>query len=203
MKTDKKPKLNGWWEIANGLIILLLIVGVFVGANYQYFYKQAGYWWRTNITHQPVKPVEYRTPNTIYLPALEIEAPLVYLEEIGEPAFQAALANGVVHYPNTAGIGEFGNAFFFGHSSDFATKPGNYKTVFALLPHSKIGDEIVVTDDKGKVFKYKVSETMVVGPKDTQWLQQGERKEKMITLQTSYPVGTALKRFLVRGLLEE
>jgi len=199
---SKEPKSNKWYELINGLVILIMVVGLYVGANYQYFGKQIGYWWRTEVTHVPLVPVEYRTPNTVYLPTLGIEAPLVYITDIGEPAFQAGLAQGVVHYPNTAAVGQPGNAFFFGHSSDFATKPGHFKTVFALLPHIKKDDEIVVTDEKGRVYKYKVFETVVVGPKDTQWLEQGDKSENLITLQTSYPVGTALKRFLARGRLE-
>lgn len=187
-------------EIKKVLWAALVVAGLFVLVNYQYFGKQVVFWWQ-QFNHAEQEVVEHDQPNMIYIHSLGIGAPLVYIEELGEPVFQAALAKGVVHYPGTAAIGRPGNAFFFGHSSDFPTKPGNYKTVFALLPQIKIGDEVVLTDDKGVVYRYVVEQTHVVGPKDVDWLQQGDGSQSLLTLQTSYPVGTALKRFLVRGRL--
>lgn len=194
----------------NKLGRLLVLVGImlgamvllFVGVNFEYFNKQVAFWWSENVIQSPVEVVETREPNTIYIESLGIKAPLIYTDETEERKFQEALALGVVHYPNTAEVGERGNAFFFGHSSDFPTKPGNYKTVFALLPHIQMGQEIVVTDAKGVVYRYEAVSTHVVKPTDTQWLQQGDRSEAIITLQTSYPVGTAINRFLVIGKLK-
>jgi sortase A len=92
--------------------------------------------------------------------------------------------------------------YIFGHSSDFAWTPGSYKTVFAKLPEIQLGTEIRISDDAGKIYTYKVIETKVVGPKDTSVLTQDPAK-KLLTLQTSYPVGTALKRFLAVSELVE
>ena len=184
------------------LMMGLIVVGVFAALNFGYTKANLDYWWQKWFGGGYQAEVEDTgTPNMIYLPSLGIEAPLVYIEETGEKVFQEALANGVVHYPGTAMAGEAGNAYFFGHSSDFPTKPGNYKSVFALLPKIETGARIVITDDAGKKFVYEVFDTHVVGPNETQWLEQGERKEKLLTLQTSYPVGTALKRFLVQARL--
>lgn len=185
-----------------GLAIVLMSL-LFVGVNFEYFTKQISFWWGENVNKTPVEVVEKREPSTIYIESLGIQAPLVYTDETEERKFQEALAFGVVHYPGTADVGEKGNAFFFGHSSDFPTKPGNYKTIFALLPHIQMGQEIIVTDTKGVVYKYEAVSTHIVKPTDTQWLKQGDRSEAMITLQTSYPVGTAINRFLVIGKLKE
>lgn len=184
-----------------GITVVSMLL-LFVGVNFEYFTKQIGFWWGENVSKTPVEVVEKREPNTIYIESLGIQAPLVYTDETEERKFQEALAFGVVHYPGTAEVGEKGNAFFFGHSSDFPTKPGNYKTVFALLPHIQMGQEIIVTDAKGVVYKYETVATHIVKPTDTQWLKQGDRSEAMITLQTSYPVGTAINRFLVIGKLK-
>lgn len=190
----KKSKLTPLWGAS---MTILLMVAVFVAANYEYFFKELSFFlWRNSNKAEDVV-TEYREPNMIYIPVINTAAPLVYIEENGERVYQEALARGVVHYPGTAMPGEGGNAYYFGHSSDFVTKPGNYKTVFALLPHMNIGEEIAITDNEGKVYKYTVTETKVVSPTDTHVLEQGDRKEKLLTLQTSYPVGTALKRFLV------
>jgi LPXTG-site transpeptidase (sortase) family protein len=74
--------------------------------------------------------------------------------------------------------------------------------VFALLPKIKIGDEIFITDQNGNQFVYKVTQTIVVSPKDLNVLEQGSRDERILTLQTSYPLGTALKRFIVQAEME-
>ena len=140
-------------------------------------------------------------PNRITIAALKIEAPLVYIDNVGEGYFQEALQFGVVHYPGTALLGSYGNAFYFGHSSDFNYKAGEYKTVFALLPQIGIGAEIKTTDAGGRVYVYEVFNTLVVSPAQTEVLAQGDRSEQILTLQTSYPVGTAFKRFIVQAKL--
>ena len=108
---------------------------------------------------------------------------------------------GIVHYPGTAKPGEYGNAFYFGHSSDFAYKVGKYKTVFALLPQIELGDAIEITDADGQLYVYEVFNTLVVSPTQTEVLSQGDRSERLLSLQTSYPVGTAFKRFIAQAKL--
>jgi HemK-like putative methylase len=68
------------------------------------------------------------------IPSLSIEAPIQFIDKADEKTFQAALKNGVVHYPGTALAGEFGNMYIFGHSSDYIWSKGHYKTIFAVLP---------------------------------------------------------------------
>lgn len=137
--------------------------------------------------------------NYLWVPSLGIEAPVVYTTEANEKAFQAALATGVVHFPETAKPGEFGNVYIFGHSSDYAWSKGAYKTVFALLTKIQPGAEILLSDQEGNLFTYKVKEAFVAGPKDVKYLSQEGYNKKLLTLQTSYPLGTALKRYIVRA----
>ena len=74
--------------------------------------------------------------------------------------------------------------------------------MFALLPQIKIGSEILVSNPSGQVFKYLVIQTAVASPRDVQWLAQENYEKKLLTLQTSYPIGTALRRFIVRAELK-
>lgn len=141
--------------------------------------------------------------NTLAIPSLGVSAPVVYVSGVGEEVFQAALQNGVVHYPGSSLPGEVGNVYIFGHSSDYAWSSGNYKSVFALLPKIKKGAEIKLTNDKGFLYTYKVTEQFVVGPNDVQVLSQETGGKHILTLQTSYPVGTALRRYVVRAELRQ
>jgi LPXTG-site transpeptidase (sortase) family protein len=139
--------------------------------------------------------------NKVRIASLNIEAPLIYVDNIGAGYFQEALQTGVVHYPGTAQPGQSGNAFYFGHSSDFGYRAGEYKTVFALLPQIELGEMIEITDARGRVYAYEVFNTLVVSPTATEVLSQGDRSERLLSLQTSYPVGTAFKRFIVQAKL--
>ena len=147
--------------------------------------------------------LQTQDPNHLWIESLGISVPVVYVADATEKTFQAALSGGVVHYPQTAEPGEFGNCYIFGHSSDYAWSSGAYKTVFALLTKIQPGAEILITNKQGQLFTYKVLEAKVVGPNDVQYLSQEGYKKKLLTLQTSYPIGTALKRYLVRAEIEE
>lgn len=140
---------------------------------------------------------EKTDPNTLYIPGLNLRAPIIYVTGSTEEIFQEALQAGVVHYPGTAVPGRPGNVYIFGHSSDFWWAKGNYKTVFALLPSIRPGAEIEVSDPEGNKFVYEVKSTKIVSPQDVQFLQQRDSGGSGLTLQTSYPLGTALRRFLV------
>lgn len=142
-------------------------------------------------------------PNMVYIESLGISVPLQYAKEANEKSYQEALLNGVGHHPDTAMPGELGNVYIFGHSSDYRWSKGKYKTIFATLPKIKIGAEIVVTDNLGNAYKYKVTQSLRVEATDIQWLSQEGYQKKLLTLQTSYPVGTAKARWVVRAEIIE
>jgi sortase A len=187
-----------------GLIILFFLF-IFGALNYQWLWVNIRYWLRpSSATFQkPGSQTESQRmePNQLVIASLQIEAPIQYVSEKSEEVFQMALNEGVVHYPETAKPGQFGNVYIFGHSSDYAFSPGKYKTVFALLPKISVGERVTVSDEQGLAHTYIVKETKIVSPDDTSVLVQPPDK-KLLTLQTSYPIGTALKRFLVICELE-
>lgn len=139
----------------------------------------------------------------LVIASLGLDVPLVYVAEKSEAAFQIALRDGVVHYPGTALPGQPGNAYYFGHSSDYAWAKGDYKTVFATLTKIEIGARIVASGADGTPYAYVVTGTRVVSPKDLSVLDQGDGTARRLSLQTSYPLGTALKRFVVEAKLVE
>jgi LPXTG-site transpeptidase (sortase) family protein len=195
----KKPLIN------IGIALAIFIIGV-LALNAPYFIKQIKFRW-----HKPSAPMaqnqfaEPKTgpPNFLEIPSLQISAPIQFADDTNENKFQEALRQGVVHYPNTANIGEVGNPYIFGHSSDFAFSKGNYKTVFALLPNIEIGAEILATNKDGTQFSYKVFNKFVAKKTDVYLLDQQTGGKKLLTLQTSYPIGTALQRYIVLAELQE
>lgn len=183
--------------IVFGLLVLLC-------ANFAPFLlKHARYSREDHALTLPSAEKQALPPDWISIPSIAAEAPINYVEEKNEAAYQAALRDGVVHYPETALPGEAGNMYVFGHSSDLIWSPGDYKTVFALLPKVQEGDKVYVTNVKGDVFTYIVTDTFVVNPADKSVLGQFNFERSMLTVQTSYPLGTALKRYVVQAELDQ
>lgn len=224
MKDPKKPKArkrsertaDQWIDAMLGsdpksrrfrtfLIFLALALAIFFASNAGYFTKRL---------RHAIAPVERQevpekaiddaillglagNPDRLRIPNLDIESPIVYVEERKEAAYQKALRDGVAHFPGTAAPGRPGNVYLFGHSSDFPLSPGDYKTIFAALPDIRVGDAIYLTDPDGNAFRYLATGMRIVAPDDLSVLEQGEKPKRMLTLQTSYPIGTALRRFIV------
>jgi LPXTG-site transpeptidase (sortase) family protein len=190
-------------------IALLLFIALLALLNGPYFFKQLMF--KLGLTHvEQTVPhqnnsgeVEKGEPNKLQIPSLNITAPVQYVNETDENVFQVALRDGVVHYPGTAELGQVGNAYIFGHSSDMAFVPGSFKTVFALLPSIANGAEIVVSGKDGTIYRYQVYDQFVAQNTDTFLLEQNTDGKKILTLQTSYPVGTALRRYIVKAELKE
>jgi LPXTG-site transpeptidase (sortase) family protein len=148
----------------------------------------------------PLNPNVF-VPNTVTVPRLGIRAPLVEIANNTEKVQQRGLESGVIHIAESPAPGQEGTAFFAGHSSDFFLKKGKYKTIFALLPELNEGDYFILSDAM-RAYYYKVFRTVVTGPNDVSVMEQAKDGDYFAGLQTSYPVGTAAKRFVVLGRLD-
>lgn len=105
-----------------------------------------------------------------------------------------------MRYPGTARPGEAGNAFIFGHSSNYPWVISEYNDVFALLNTLSTGDDIVVYYDQKK-YTYRITDRAIVDPGDTKVLSARDPKKKEISLMTCWPVGTTLERYIIFGEL--
>jgi len=160
--------------------------------------------WPTEVVTAVAKaPAPLTQANILKISSLGLSVPVIYVNSNDEPTMQKGLEKGVVHYPGTAMPGDYGNVYIFGHSSDYKWRAGKYKSVFAILPKIKVGALIQLSDERGKNYTYKVYEAKVVEANDLQYLGQYGYERKLITLQTSWPIGTALKRYVVIGELVE
>lgn len=190
-------------------VIVVVIASVLVLLmNLEYFWKNAVYYFDrhppiVNLANKPEQPPVALEPDTLWIESLGIKAPVLYVEKADENLFQKALRSGVVHYPGTALPGEIGNVYIFGHSSNDLWVKGEYNTIFALLPKIAVGAEILLTNSQGQIHKYVVTESGAVSAKAVEYLGQDTKGKKILTLQTSYPIGTSLKRWVVRAELVE
>lgn len=199
-----------WRQI---LLPIALIIIFVLFLNGRYFWQQARFYFiKANSATQPPNAIATTStaptaapkeePNILRIDSLGIRAPIRYTETVSEKVFQKELQDGVVHYPGTANPGKPGNVYIFGHSSDYPWSKGSYKAIFALLSHLEKGQTIVVTDAQGTPFTYTVTGRKVVAPTDLHVLDQQGYRDYLLTLQTSYPIGTALKRLIVTAKLD-
>lgn len=209
-KLNKLRRHSKWATLRFGLIAFAVFAIVF---NYQFIFAQAQYYWGSRrISSQP-QPTQQQTQPTqttvvnhtieaetvsggdvIIIPKINVNAPIVFADSVAETAVLKALENGVVHYYGTANPGQPGNAVFFGHSSNDAWVPGNYKYVFVLLEKLVPGDTFEI-HYSGKKYVYQVTSTKVVQPNDLSVLRQ--TNDKTATLITCTPPGTSWRRFIV------
>ncbi|MBP9773467.1 MAG: sortase [Candidatus Peribacteraceae bacterium] len=144
--------------------------------------------------------------NRIIIPSLGINAPIVEPKIDAlvsqnwvqfEKDVQASLLQGVVHYPGSARPGQTGNVFLTGHSSFYFNVASNYKEIFATLGNIRVGDTYSLYH-KGDLHQYRVIEKFEVSPNNVSVLDQPLDK-RLSTLMTCTPVGTTLRRLIVRA----
>ncbi|MGB3023758.1 MAG: sortase [Candidatus Saccharimonadales bacterium] len=154
-----------------------------------------------NIILDPTTNLVVGPEPRIIIPKINVDAPIVYgLTTLAEPQVQAALKNGVIHYPipgANANPGEKGNAVFLGHSSNDVFDDGRYKFIFVQLEQLTIGDTFYLHFNSTR-YTYRVSGTETILPNEVSKLVTNSAIPTA-TLVTCTPVGTAQKRFLVHA----
>jgi LPXTG-site transpeptidase (sortase) family protein len=135
--------------------------------------------------------------NYLIIPKLSIKAPIIWQVAPDGDLMLKKLQEGLVHYNGTGLPNETnGNVFISGHSSYYWWDKGKYKTVFANLDQLTKGDEMALAY-KDKVYIYKVSDMVTVKPEQTEVLNPAS--SPILSLMTCVPVGTNLKRLIVKA----
>ncbi len=108
------------------------------------------------------------------------------------------LDRGLVRMPDTSlpwDAGDQRNVFVAGHYLGLPDTQS--RLVFYNLDKLKSGDEIVLKDSLGQIYKYRVSEKFAAGPEDS-WVMGQVWGRDMLTLQTCIPPDFG-KRLVVRA----
>lgn len=132
--------------------------------------------------------------NHIFIPKINIKAPLTWQVENNETEIQKALEKGIVHLNGTALPGENGNVFVTGHSSNYLWAKGGYNNVFALLNKLVVGD-LIYLNYNNKIFVYKTNDIMIVKPSEL-WVTES-KNQAQLSLMTCTPIGTSINRYIV------
>lgn len=191
--------------IAAGVIVMLGIMGLLNGqilmAQWQYHFAKpvvaSGATATPALTAGPTESPNPELGPRVTIPAIGVEAPIVFEPGTAEWQIQVALRSGVVHHSTSAAPGETGNVVLFGHSSGQPWAPGDYKFIFTMLDKLK-SDDVIYVDNNGTRYTYKVTGSQVVTPTNVGVMASGSANE--LTLITCTPVGTSTNRLVVRAL---
>lgn len=99
------------------------------------------------------------------------------------------------HMPETATLGDIGNAVVAGHRSH------SFGSYFNRLHEMAVGDEIVVQAGGG-TYTYEVYETLIVEPDDLSVLRSSS-DHKVLTLITCTPLYTSTHRLIVHAVVRD
>lgn len=141
----------------------------------------------------------------IEIPAIGVNAPIVWSQSDNEDNIISDLDNGVVHYSGSAFPAMQGNSYITGHSSYYSWSKSPYKAVFQNLGKLNPNDEIVIylslKNGKKLAIVYAVVSSEVVSSDDERLFREYEGSE--LTLVTCWPLGTDWKRLMVKADLKQ
>ncbi|MFH1485788.1 MAG: sortase [Chloroflexota bacterium] len=132
-------------------------------------------------------------PKRIVIPSIGVAAKVVPVGlkwEEGKLVWGTA-SHAVAHHEGSANPGEPSNIVMSGHISSPLKKEGN---VFRRLPEIELGAEVVLYTDT-KLFRYKVVETRVIKPEETEVMEP--TPYPVLTLITCVPDWVYTHRLIV------
>ena len=126
---------------------------------------------------------------------------IIEIPDLGVSKFVVAgvaasdLKKGPGHYPMTPQPGHLGNVAIAGHRT-------TYGEPFRQLDELEEGDDIVVTDVRGREFVYRVTQAFVVEPEDSWVVATADPTRALLTLTTCHPEFSAKQRLIVTAELD-
>ena len=155
--------------------------------------------------YDPAAPGDARPAVEVSIAKISVTAPMIWSKNDNENDQLADLANGVAHFPQTASPGQDGNVIISGHSSNYIWAKGSYNYIFKNLNNLMPGDvvDVKTVQQNGKIitYHYKISEKFTAMPDDARIFDNTD--SPTLTLSTCWPLGTNLRRLIVKGDLTQ
>lgn len=135
-------------------------------------------------------------PNSIEIPKIKIEAPLVFIASTEQGDFQEALDLGVVNYPGSSLPGQAGQTIFLGHSAPPGWPKIKYNWVFSEINDLVIGDEIFVYFNSQR-YVYLVQEKIFLEKGEVLPEENLTDNKNTLILLSCWPPGADKRRIAV------
>ena len=151
--------------------------------------------------YDPASKGEAMTTVYIKIEKLGVDAPMVWSKTDVEVKMLKDLENGLAHFMKTAAPGQVGNMIVSGHSSNYIWAKGGYNHIFKDLNNLQIGDLVTIktVQKNGRIinYQYKITEKFTTTPDDERIF--ADSPTPTLTLTTCWPIGTNLKRLIVKA----
>jgi len=153
--------------------------------------------------YDPVAPGDAKPAVQVTIAKLNVQAPMVWSQSADENAMLADLQNGISHFYKTAAPGQNGNVIISGHSSNYVWAKGDYNHIFKDLNNLQAGDTVTIKtiQHNGRVitYLYKITDKFVTTADDQRIF--ANTTDPTLTLSTCWPIGTSLKRLIIKAVL--
>ncbi|OGN00398.1 MAG: hypothetical protein A2651_01810 [Candidatus Yanofskybacteria bacterium RIFCSPHIGHO2_01_FULL_42_12] len=133
--------------------------------------------------------------NYIYIPSINISAPIVTGTSTDEKTILTQLKNGALMYPGSSLPGDGGSTVIIGHSS--SNLPWQkYSSIFSSLPKLSKGDMVIINYN-GRKYSYIV-DGKIIGSVS---VLSGQSIKGDLVLGTCWPIGTDEQRIIITASL--
>ncbi|MEI7621759.1 MAG: sortase [Candidatus Moraniibacteriota bacterium] len=153
--------------------------------------------------YDPDAKGEAMTTVSVEIEKMGVSAPMIWSKTDVEDKMLADLESGLAHFVKTASPGQNGNMIVSGHSSNYLWAKGGYNHIFEKLNDLQAGDRVTIkaVQRNGRMFEYeyKITEKYVTAPDDEKIF--ANTPNPTLTLSTCWPLGTSLRRLIVKGEL--
>ncbi|MEX2514950.1 MAG: sortase [Candidatus Paceibacterota bacterium] len=140
------------------------------------------------------------SPTHIAIESVGIDVDISTPAEATVSTLDAALQDGVVHYPGSGGIGGERRMFLFGHSSRLPVVRNQSYRAFNGLSDVEVGDEIVVSGEDDQEQIYVVTSTEIADEDDR--LVSFESGYGKLTISTCTTFGARENRVVVEAEIQ-
>jgi len=139
--------------------------------------------------------------DSIEIPKIGIEAPLLFVESEREEDYKAPLLKGVVHYYQSALPGEEGQTIILGHSAPSGWPKIHYDWVFSDLNKLEAGDEIFI-NYKNHQYHYIVSKKFFLDKGEEIPSEDLTNPNNVLILISCWPPGVNQRRIAIQAELQ-
>jgi LPXTG-site transpeptidase (sortase) family protein len=151
--------------------------------------------------YDPDAPGDTKPVVDVAISRINVDAPMIWSKSEKESDMLADLENGLSHFSKTASPGQAGNMIISGHSSNYVWAKGNYNHIFENLNDLQKGDTVTIrtAQQNGRVitYAYTVSDKFITTADDPKVFAAGDTP--VLTLSTCWPIGTNLRRIIIKA----
>jgi LPXTG-site transpeptidase (sortase) family protein len=143
--------------------------------------------------------VSVEKEDSLEIPKIEIEAPLIFAQSSEIKEITRDLKNGVVVYPGSDFPGQGGRLTIIGHSAPSGWPKIRYDWIFSKLGELEANDEILINFEK-RQYRYQVTKKIFLEKGQPVPEETSQDSKQIVYLITCWPPGRDLRRLAIEAV---